>query len=531
VAATALAVVLAGCGETEEPGRAPHNAAATAGAPATGIASVNSPGGAATPAAGTGSQRGASLSVQDVDQQLADVLQKHGFTGTVGQSLEQRLGRPVDRKLADVGRQLFFDRIVGLHNDNACAGCHSPANGFGDSQPISIGIQSNLLVGPDRAGPRNQRRAPLVMNAAFYPGLSWTERIASASGDPFDAHSGFSFNGPEQNKFATPDPRIYHLLVAHAHRPETVPNEMAGFTGVRNGVDPRLWVFDDGLGTPVPDVDASGNRNERIRTVIVDRLNADPGYRHGFSGVFPEVKAGSPIDMTMFARAIAEFEFTLVRANAPIDRFARGDRDALSAGAKRGGLLFFGKANCVACHAVGGQSNEMFSDFKMHNIGVPQIAPAFGLGKSNTIFDGPGEDEDYGLAQATKLVEDRYKFRTAPLRNIALAAAYFHNGAYARLDDAIVHHLDVLSALRKYNPAAAGVPADLRGRMAPIQYVSANLDPLVSTPISLSSQEVSDLVEFVRDGLLDPDARPEKLCPMVQSTVSKDKALKFENCK
>ena len=79
-----------------------------------------------------------------------------------------------------------------------------------------------------------------------------------------------------------------------------------------------------------------------------------------------------PIDFSMFSRAIAEFEFTLVRANAPVDRYARGDRDALSPAEKRGALLFFGKAQCSACHSVAGRSNEMFSDFEMHNIGVPQ---------------------------------------------------------------------------------------------------------------------------------------------------------------
>ena len=37
----------------------------------------------------------------------------------------------------------------------------------------------------------------------------------------------------------------------------------------------------------------------------------------------------------------------------------------------------------------------------MHDIGVPQIAPDFGVGKGNVIFDGPGENEDFGLEQMT----------------------------------------------------------------------------------------------------------------------------------
>ena len=156
----------------------------------------------------------------------------------------------------------------------------------------------------------------------------------------------------------------------------------------------------------------------------------------------------------MFGLAIAEFEFTLTFADAPIDQFARGHRNAMSTSEKRGALLFFGKAGCVKCHAVSGDANEMFTDFQNRVIGVPQIAPFFGVDESNMIFDGPGEDEDFGLEQITGNPADRYKFRTAPLRNIALAPAFFHNGAFTRLDDAIKHHLDVFDSARGYDPQA-----------------------------------------------------------------------------
>ena len=170
----------------------------------------------------------------------------------------------------------------------------------------------------------------------------------------------------------------------------------------------------------------------------------------------------------MFGLAIAEFEFTLTFANAPIDAFARGQRDAMSDSEKRGALLFFGKANCVTCHAVAGNSNEMFTDFANRVVGVPQIAPFFGVGTGNTVFDGPGQDEDFGLEQVTRRTADRYKFRTAPLRNVAVAPAFFHNGAFTRLEDAIQHHLDVYDSARNYNPRDAGVDADLALRLGPI---------------------------------------------------------------
>ena len=55
----------------------------------------------------------------------------------------------------------------------------------------------------------------------------------------------------------------------------------------------------------------------------------------------------------------------------------------------------------------------------------------------------------------------RYTFRTAPLRNLKVAPAFFHNGAFGTLEAAIAHHLDVEASLRNYDPDANDVPSDL----------------------------------------------------------------------
>src|SRR5260370_2197796 len=120
------------------------------------------------------------------NNQLAQSLAHAGFTGTIQSSLESRLGRHVNPDLANLGRLLWFDTITGLNDDNTCAGCHSPTNGFGDTQSIAIGIQNNGIVGPDRRGPRNERRTPMAANAGFFRNLMWHSRFSSLSGDPFD---------------------------------------------------------------------------------------------------------------------------------------------------------------------------------------------------------------------------------------------------------------------------------------------------------------------------------------------------------
>ena len=315
----------------------------------------------------------------------------------------------------------------------------------------------------------------MAINAAFYPTLMWNSRFFARSGNPFDNSAGFVFPAPEGTTLS----RSPNLLTAQAFIPPTERTEAAGFH------------FPGG--------------NDDIRSEVVRRLNASAAYRLLFARVFPELRARRAITYDHFARAIAEFEMTLVFADAPIDRYARGMHNALTTSEKEGAVLFFGRAGCVKCHAVAGESNEMFSDFRQHVAGVPQIAPSFG----NIVFDGPGADEDFGLAQVTGNSADRYAFRTSPLRNVALQPAFMHNGAFVRLEDAIRYHLDAVGGAATYTTSR--LPADLRGPTGPSQPVLDRLDPLLRTPVRLTEDEIQSLVDFVRDGLLDPAAQPQHL--------------------
>lgn len=429
-----------------------------------------------------------------LDQALSAVLAQHGFTGRINSTLHQRIGHRIDNQLADLGRLLFFDTVGGLNNDNNCSGCHSPTNGFGDTQSIAIGIDNNGIVGPHRSGPRNQRRTPMVANTAFFPNLMWNSRFVSLSNDPFANNAGFLFPQPEGLTLSY----LPHLLVAQAFIPPTERVEVAGFRFPGDNFD--------------------------IRNEVLRRINNIPEYRERFGKIFPSVRAGGGVTFDMFGLAIAEFEFTLVFADAPIDKFARGQDNALTDEQKRGALVFFGAARCIECHKVSGESNEMFSDFTQHVIGVPQIAPIAG----NVTFDGDGQNEDFGLEQITGNPNDRYKFRTSPIRNVSLQPTFFHNGAFTRLEDAVRHHLDVFTG-RNYSPSVAGVDPDLTGPMGPIEPVLARVDPILVTPINLTDDEFNELVDFLRNGLLDQRAKPENLRKLIPRSVpSGFPVLRFE---
>ena len=71
-----------------------------------------------------------------------------------------------------------------------------------------------------------------------------------------------------------------------------------------------------------------------------------------------------------FAKLIAAYEQTLVRADSTFDRWVAEGRTstAMSPAARRGARLFVGKAACFDCH-----NGPLFSDSKFHNVGVPQV--------------------------------------------------------------------------------------------------------------------------------------------------------------
>ena len=183
--------------------------------------------------------------------------------------------------------------------------------------------------------------------------------------------------------------------------------------------------------------------------VLTKKLNEIPGYRQQFQDVF-----GGEVTAERIGMAIASFERTILCGDAPFDRFKAGDTEALSEEAQRGRKLFFGKANCSACHA-----GANFTDNAFHNIGVGYDKPA----------------PDLGRFAISKLSGDKGAFKTPTLREIARSAPYMHDGSIATLE-AIVEH---------YNKGGINNP---------------QLDEELFE-LNLTDQEKKDLVTFLKEGL------------------------------
>ena len=146
----------------------------------------------------------------------------------------------------------------------------------------------------------------------------------------------------------------------------------------------------------------------------LDELEAElskiPGYVRAFEQVFDT----KPNRQSM-AKALAAFQRTLGTEPSPFDRFLMGDKEALSADAKAGLELFQGEAGCIECH-----HGPLLSDGKFYRLRVSR--------------------KDEGRAAISGKKEDRYRFRTPTLRNVAETAPYMHDGSLETLDDVVTFY-------------------------------------------------------------------------------------------
>lgn len=147
-------------------------------------------------------------------------------------------------------------------------------------------------------------------------------------------------------------------------------------------------------------------------------LKSMPAYVAEFKAAFPN--DASPVSFDNMANAIEAFEATLTTPNAKFDKFLAGDANALNDTEKKGLRLFIDKG-CSGCHSgvnVGGNGYFPFGVAEKPDAAILPVA-------------------DRGRAKVTNSDADAFAFRSAPLRNVALRAPYFHSGAVWTLEEAV----------------------------------------------------------------------------------------------
>jgi cytochrome c peroxidase len=185
----------------------------------------------------------------------------------------------------------------------------------------------------------------------------------------------------------------------------------------------------------------------------VARLAGDAEYREQFARAF-----GGEVTSERIGLALEQFLLTRTAAESKFDRVLRGEAQ-LSEEEAQGFALFHteydpahGKrgADCFHCH--GGFD---FSDHAFHDTGL-----------------GGG---DPGRLNATGREEDRGKFKTPTLRDLAHTAPYFHDGRARTIEEAVAHYDHEVQRTANLDPNLAK-----RGRLG------------------LSASEQKTLVAFLR---------------------------------
>lgn len=394
------------------------------------------------------------------DGRLTLLLNKSGVT-------QLDLGPTPDPALVALGEALFFDKLLSGNRDISCATCHHPQFAGADGLPLSFGTGGHGL-GPERAIGEGRELVPRNATELFNRGSpEWTTMFWDGR---VNLSAVYGLNSPVGNGLP---PLLATALEAQAMFPVTSRDEMRGDFG------------DYDANMELNEVAAIGDmRPKAIWAALMKRLLAVPGYVELFQAAYPD----TPVEELGFehaAKAIATYEVAAFSfADSPWDRYLAGDRAALSEEAKRGAILFYGEAGCGACHG-----GNLLTDQQFHNIGVPQLGP----GKLS-------DDElDLGRFLETGRPEDRYAFRTPPLRNVTLSGPYMHNGAYADLEAAVRHHLIAAEALAGFD--AATLPAAFRDMLhsetAVHEDILRSLDPRLAQPPVLSEAQLADLMAFL----------------------------------
>lgn len=274
-----------------------------------------------------------------------------------------------------LGRKLFFDRRLSHNNTMSCGICHVPEQGF----------TVNEFAQALGAGGRSLRRnAPTMLNVAYQQTL---------------------FHDGRETGLET---QVVSPLLAH--------NEMA---------NPSLGY-------------------------VLDKLRSLDNYTQLFQEAF---QRGPGIET--LGQALAAYQRTLLSGNSPFDRWYYGQQpEALSAQAQDGFALFTGKAQCLTCHMIT-EHHALFTDHSFHNTGIGwynsmertrpkaptriQLAPGVFAELPADVIASVSEppQSDVGRAEVTLMPEDRWRYKTPSLRNVALTAPYMHDGSLSTLSDVV----------------------------------------------------------------------------------------------
>ncbi|MEO7174931.1 MAG: cytochrome c peroxidase [Saprospiraceae bacterium] len=355
---------------------------------------------------------------------------------------------PVTEAKVELGKMLFFETGLGLENkypsskiSYSCGSCHVPARSF------TAGRFQGIADGAVGFGQTGEGRT----KSPYY------------QGDEVDAQG------------ARPLPVINLTYVTNALWAGTFGSfdANAGTESVWHQ-DTLVEINFEGLqGLEANNIRALAVHRQVVNKTVTDYL----GYTAMFDVAFPKIPASERYSRKTAAFAIAAYFRTILTNQAPFQSWLKGNRAAMTEQQKSGALLFFGKAGCVRCHSSPSLNS---SPHKFFSVGVNDLYQS-----GYEIFRNSATDKrNLGRGGFTGLPEDMHKFKVPQLYNMKNIGFYFHGASKTTLRDVVDY----------FN---AGVPEN---QEIPAKQIAPQFRPL-----GLSELEVDDLVDFLENGLFDPN--------------------------
>ena len=315
-----------------------------------------------------------------------------------------------DSNLTSVGKLFFQSKNLSLNGRISCATCHISTKGSSDGIPNAAGVQGygegkDRLLSGAKIVPRNTLGLWGVGSKGFKT-FFWDGRIDFSEEDIV---SQFGKAIPSNDPLIT----AVHLPVVEIR--ETLEEDDFILAHKQESIDGADAVYSAIL----------KNLKENEKDAI-KQLSQNTGKK---------IEELVFLDIAKSLAAFIRNEFKI--KNTPLNSFVVGKKK-LTEKQIKGGLIFYGKGNCISCH-----SGSNFTNQKFYTVPFPQL----GFGKN-------GFGIDYGRYNATFNPNDLYKFRTPSLYNNGLTSPYGHSGSASDLYESIKAHFDPLSMveLSHYTP-------------------------------------------------------------------------------
>lgn len=156
----------------------------------------------------------------------------------------------------------------------------------------------------------------------------------------------------------------------------------------------------------------------------LDKKAAELAAIEGYKKLITEAFGTPALKGEQAAQAIAEYMRTMTCNDTAYDKYAAGDKAAMTDQQQRGLDVFMGKAGCVTCHAPPFFSTAMGVDGGIY----------FNAGIGTDVEE---DKVDIGRMKITNEPRDWGAFKPPTLRNVTKTAPYFHDGSVAKLEDAV----------------------------------------------------------------------------------------------